>query len=63
MILQSPENLKRTAEVSVEGVYRVWISGGNWGDDERKKFFLSAVSREQDFLGIRNSRGSNIPLK
>lgn len=36
---------------------------GNWSDDERKKFFLSAVSRSQDFLGMRNSRGSNIPLK
>lgn len=58
MILQSLGNLKRTAKVSAKGVSLPSVDfGGNWSDDERKKF---SFSREQDFLGTRNSRGSNI---
>lgn len=62
MILQSLENLKRTSKVSAKGASVPSVDfGGNWSDDEGKKF--SSFSREQDFLGTRNFRGSNIPLK
>lgn len=56
MILQSPENLKRTAEVS-EGVYRVWISGKTGATmKERNSFprgsFASKIFSVQETLAV-----------
>lgn len=52
MILQSLENLKRTAKVSAKGESVPSVDfGGNWSDDEGKKFssFSRRFSRYKKF--------------